>query len=211
MTWVKLAKESVQHLEEEVADLLGKRRKFEEEMDIERASIKRQKRELSLEAASVQADRESVQAEREALRSETQQMTHAGIDGTDIIGINMGGERVISVKRSLLTQFESSMLGRMFSGRHEMGLDRDSNGNVFFDYAPEIMSTLIDYLRIYRDAGDQHGFVVPEFTNNQRQQWKAMLKFLMLDEIIEASLRERQEVQHTESEEVAPDHENRHL
>lgn len=66
---------------------------------------------------------------------------------SDIIAINMGGEKVVQVKRSLLTQYEGTFLSGMFSGRWEDSIARDTNGNVFFDDPPEIIMPLIQWLR----------------------------------------------------------------
>ena len=58
----------------------------------------------------------------------------------------------MKVMRSLLLQFEDSMLARMFSGRYEGQLDKDNESNAFFDYSANIMVPLIEHLRLLRDS-----------------------------------------------------------
>ena len=71
----------------------------------------------------------------------------------DIITINMGGEKTdVQVKRSLLTQFDKTMLGVMFSGRWDKQISRDSKGAVFFDHPPDVMMPIIEWLRACRDS-----------------------------------------------------------
>lgn len=49
----------------------------------------------------------------------------------DMIGLNIGGERMVTVARKTLTLVEDSMLSAMFSGRHV--LKTDSAGKVWID------------------------------------------------------------------------------
>ena len=69
----------------------------------------------------------------------------------DLVGLNFGGERAVMVKRSLLLQFEGSVLADMFSGQPSGRLDRDGSGNFFFDYFADIMVPLVEFPRLYRD------------------------------------------------------------
>merc|ERR1711933_232047 len=72
------------------------------------------------------------------------------IDANDIVGLNMGGEKTVQVKRSLLTQFDGSFLASMFSGRWEDQITRDKDGNTFFDEPPEVMMPLVESPRVPR-------------------------------------------------------------
>jgi hypothetical protein len=62
-----------------------------------------------------------------------------------MVDLNIGGERMLTVARSTLTQEEVSMLGAMFSGRHM--LTRDTVGRVYIDRDPKPFSYVLDYLR----------------------------------------------------------------
>jgi len=113
---------------------------------------------------------------REELEDEKVTMMKLGTCGNDLVGLNFGGERVVTVKRSLLLQFPGSMLAAMFSGRHEERLERDKDGNVFFDYSPTIMVPLIDYLRLHRDSAENQPRVPVGF----ERPWNSMTDFFGL-------------------------------
>lgn len=117
---------------------------------------------------------------RANFESEQQRMVAEHVTPADVIGINMGGERVVQVKRSLLTQFEGSFLASQFSGRWEGMVSRDKDGNVFFDDPPEVLMPLIKWLREYRDAPPEHGPVAPCIEPAHRDQWEWMLDRLGL-------------------------------
>eukprot|EP00956_Cyclotella_meneghiniana_P034072 scaffold101346_cov68-Cyclotella_meneghiniana.AAC.3 len=68
--------------------------------------------------------------------------------GNDVIQLNVGGQKNIAVLRSLLTQFEDSMLAAKFSGRWDDSMEKDRDGNVFLDQDPESFMILISYLRL---------------------------------------------------------------
>jgi len=119
------------------------------------------------------------------LLEEKSTMMKPGSGPNDIVGLNFGGELVVKVKRSLLCQFEDSMLAGMFSGRHDDRLDRDEQGNVFLDYSPRVMSPLIDFLRLYRDVAPTGGSVMPPVVPAaDHLAWCAMLEFFGLKEVL---------------------------
>ncbi len=66
----------------------------------------------------------------------------------DVIQLNVGGRTNIAVLRSLLTQFEGSMLAAKFSGRWDDSMEKDRDGNIFVDQDPDNFMILIDYLRM---------------------------------------------------------------
>lgn len=66
----------------------------------------------------------------------------------DVIQLNVGGRTHIAVLRSLLTQFEGSMLAAKFSGRWDDSMEKDRDGNIFLDQDPDNFMILIDYLRM---------------------------------------------------------------
>ena len=61
-----------------------------------------------------------------------------------VVRLDIGGEKQIAVKRSLLTKVTGSALEAMFSGRHELPM---VDNRVFVDRDPEAFSLLITYLR----------------------------------------------------------------
>merc|ERR1719414_7414 len=107
-------------------------------------------------------------------------MLKLGVGNSDLIGLNFGGEQVVKVKRSLLLQFEGSMLASMFSGRYDDQLDRDEQGNAFFDYSAGLMVPLVEYLRLSRDTPRGEEVPLPHIEDERRGAWMAMLSFLGL-------------------------------
>ena len=63
----------------------------------------------------------------------------------DLIEINAGG-KIISAKRSTLTQLTGTKLEELFSGRWDKMLQRDSNGRIFLDVNPVCFQAVVDYL-----------------------------------------------------------------
>lgn len=64
---------------------------------------------------------------------------------SELITLDISGERRMTVCKSLLTKFADSPLAVMFSGRHK--LYRTSDGAVFIDRDAEVFSLVITYLR----------------------------------------------------------------
>lgn len=138
---------------------------FEQEVQDIRSNLERERRNL-------QADAERA---REDFEEERRRMVSDHILPSDIIGLNMGGEKTVQVKRSLLTQFESSFLASMFSGRWEDQISRDKNGNVFFDEPPEVLMPLIEWLRECRDATPDHPAETPVVDVKYQKAWNRMM------------------------------------
>merc|ERR1719188_2931285 len=107
-------------------------------------------------------------------------MVKEGVGNNDLLCLNFGGERTIQVKRSLLLQFEDSMLAAMFSGRYEEQLERDQEGNIFLDYSPGVMMPLIEFLRRRRDACESNRTPLPEVPQSERSAWNVMVDFFGL-------------------------------
>lgn len=96
----------------------------------------------------------------------------------DIIGINVGGEKTIQVKRSLLTQecIRGSWLEVRFSSGHweQDGLDAD--GHYFIDNSPEVVMPFIQWLRECRDALPGVPAMPPYVCATHRSAW---VKFML--------------------------------
>lgn len=79
------------------------------------------------------------------------------------------------------------MLAAMFSGRHYVTLDRDKDGNAFFDYPASIMMPLIDYLRLHRDESPQTRQKLSGVSHipiQHRDSFHAMLKFYGFSQLL---------------------------
>jgi len=63
----------------------------------------------------------------------------------DVVEINAGG-KVVTAKRSTLTQLKGTRLKALFSGRWDKKLQRDSNGRIFLDVNSVCFQAIVDYL-----------------------------------------------------------------
>jgi len=170
---------------------------FEQSLSEKRSAIKLAMEELkaewdllNTERLRIQEGRDTLKAEREQLEKEKREfatekgklLSH-GCGTGDLIGLNFGGEAVVTVKRSLLQQVDGSMLERIFSGRYEDLLDRDSDGNVFWDYPPGIMLPLINMLRLRRDMCGKGFLPLPDVPVDLRMSWNLMVQFFGLESL----------------------------
>lgn len=117
---------------------------------------------------------------RTAFEVEQRRMTSDFVKPEDIIPINMGGEKTIKVKRSLLTQVEGSYLASMFSGRWEEQITRDSEGNIFVDESPEVFMSLIEWLRARRYATEEDPATpatMPQIDKKYEKAWVQMMEY----------------------------------
>ncbi|KAL7551469.1 hypothetical protein ACHAWF_016770 [Thalassiosira exigua] len=65
------------------------------------------------------------------------------LDDDVIVEINAGG-KIVSAKRSTLTQLKGTRFDALFSGRWEKKLQRDSNGRIFLDVNPTCFQAIVD-------------------------------------------------------------------
>ncbi|GKY91981.1 hypothetical protein MPSEU_000169700 [Mayamaea pseudoterrestris] len=67
--------------------------------------------------------------------------------GSDVLTLNIGGEKLIQTLRSTLTYTKGSKLAETFSGRWDDSLPKNEQGSFFIDYKPELFVPLLDFLR----------------------------------------------------------------
>ena len=67
------------------------------------------------------------------------------ISGEDLVEINAGG-KVVTARRSTLTQMKGTRLEALFSGRWDKKLQRDNSGRIFLDVNPVCFQAIVDYL-----------------------------------------------------------------
>jgi len=140
-----------------------------------------QAREAAAEAALRAAEemRAALEAEREALSHEKQRMA-AGKHMDDILTLNIGGEKTVSVQRKTLCLVEDSMLASSFSGRWDESLVRDADGAIFVDFRPELFMPLLDYLRARRIQDPETPVLMPTVQGSE-EAFQTMLKYYGLE------------------------------
>ena len=75
----------------------------------------------------------------------------AKVKGTDKVKLNVGGTRVVA-RRETLTQFPTTRLASLFSGRWENRLLRDKKKRIFLDVNPTCFKKIVDFLNLYKIA-----------------------------------------------------------
>eukprot|EP01066_Platyproteum_vivax_P012024 Platyproteum_vivax@DN5452_c0_g1_i1.p1 len=102
---------------------------------------------------------EEIEKKQQALAAEKEKMTNMKAKQSDILLLNLGGEKTVEVSRSTMCAVEGSFLEAMFSGRWDEQLARDQRGAVFINYSPVVFLPIIDWLRAKQDAHAAH--IVP--------------------------------------------------
>ena len=69
------------------------------------------------------------------------------LGSSDVLTLDVGGEKIVKTLRSTLTVAAGSKLAEVFSGRWDDSLPKNEKGNFFIDYKPDIFLPLLDYLR----------------------------------------------------------------
>ena len=89
-----------------------------------------------------------------------------GSPGSDVLILDVGGEKTIKICRSTLTCVAGSKLAEMFSGRWDDSLPKNEMGHFFIDQKPELFLPLRDYLRdlCVMVPGDSNGEQAPPTT-----------------------------------------------
>lgn len=96
----------------------------------------------------------------------------------DVLRINIGGQKLVAVSLELLTVAGENKLSVMVSGRWAPPTDAD--GNYFVDYAPEVFTPLVDWLRHFRDSSREQ--VIPAVVEKQhRTAWIRMMLALSFE------------------------------
>jgi N-acetylneuraminic acid mutarotase len=96
------------------------------------------------ERGRLEADIARLAASRDRLEREVDAMAALRKDWGALVKLNVGG-RTFTTSKTTLTRYEESLLGRMFSGRHELATDEE--GRAFIDRNGELFEHVLDFLR----------------------------------------------------------------
>ena len=95
----------------------------------------------------VAKDRLQLEEERKKFDEEKKAKVNSkSISHGQVVDLNVGGTRY-STSRSTLTKYPESMLGVMFSGRHDLETMKCSDGSSFIDRDGARFKYILDYLR----------------------------------------------------------------
>jgi N-acetylneuraminic acid mutarotase len=96
------------------------------------------------ERGRIEADIVRLTANRDRLEREVDELAAVRKDWGALVKLNVGG-RTFTTSKTTLTRYEDSLLGRMFSGRHELAADEE--GRAFIDRNGELFEHVLDFLR----------------------------------------------------------------
>lgn len=187
MAALGIAWQQLDHAAEEASRRL---RAARAEVEAQRARLHEERRHLEEEQRRLDDDRAAISTQMDEVQRHRRRpsgFARDRVSGNDLIGLNFGGERVVTVKRSLLLQFEDTMLARMFSGLYEHQLDYDKDGNTFFDYSPSVIGPLVDFLRTHRDAPPDEPVPPPKLPAEKERAWARMVKFFGMESVFEVT------------------------
>eukprot|EP00927_Polykrikos_kofoidii_P060644 TRINITY_DN55581_c0_g1_i1.p1 TRINITY_DN55581_c0_g1~~TRINITY_DN55581_c0_g1_i1.p1 ORF type:complete len:417 (-),score=58.62 TRINITY_DN55581_c0_g1_i1:43-1188(-) len=157
----------VQRREREIKEVKAA---FEQEKDAIQLSLAAQKAELD-------NAREIVDAENKSLCLEKERMALPSAVPSDILTLNIGGEKIVQRRRSTLCAVEGSFLSSRFSGRWEHDLDRDESGRYFINYPPELFMPVLNYLSVKETEGTSSRAPLPQGPEGSRPHFEAMMRF----------------------------------
>ena len=126
-------------------------------------------------------EKAKMKAEIDAYNVEKEKMKGVEVNDDDIIHLNVGGHKM-STKRSTLCQIKGSLLASMFSGRWEDSLEveRDKDGNIFFDFDPELFTIILSYLRAKKVESVENPASSPNVPRNQVGNFNNLIDYLGL-------------------------------
>ena len=127
---------------------------------------------LKTTQAEMEAVTQQIAEAKQKWADEQKQIQARTLDQSEIVSLNVGGQKGIQVSRALLTQEPETVLEAMFSGRHPL---KEIDGEVFLDRDPKIFGELLPYLR--------NGRQTPAFdSKSMADQFQVELKYWGLDQ-----------------------------
>ena len=148
-----------------------------------RSAWKRESEKLSRKSRALEDDRRVLEAERTAFAAEI-----AGVEGvvtrpTDRVLLNVGGKH-FETTRQTLTAAPDSLLGSMFSGRHEGRLRPDGEGRVFLDRSGPVFECILDFLRGYALGNENPAFAIHALPEAQLAVMREELDYYGLEDAV---------------------------
>ena len=135
----------------------------------------------------IEGERTKMKAEVDAYNVEKERMKAVLVSDSDIIHLNVGGQK-ITTKRSTLCQVEGSLLASMFSGRWEDGLERDKDGCIFFDFNPQYFVLILDCLRAKKIETPENPAPLPQVPSEQLKNFNNLVGYLGLEKELTSQL-----------------------
>jgi len=100
---------------------------------------------------------------------------------TDVITINAGG-KIIEALRETLCLVEGSTFAHMFTERWQHSNARDEQGRIFLDYDPEMIESIVNFLRLKKIQGPQRKIKPPTIAKEKEGDFYCLLEYFGLEE-----------------------------
>uniref|UniRef100_A0A7S0FEM4 Potassium channel tetramerisation-type BTB domain-containing protein n=1 Tax=Pyrodinium bahamense TaxID=73915 RepID=A0A7S0FEM4_9DINO len=154
--------------------------KQQAELDSMKAKLKAQQADLEAQEHAAKRAEEEARAALEELEEEKRRMA-ADSSAGDVLKLNIGGEKTVSVQRGTLCAVEGSMLASCFSGRWDSSLPRDQEGAYHLDFDPDIVMPLLTFLRAKRiEDPSKPAVMVPP--KDRCEEFARMLRYYGMQE-----------------------------
>ncbi|CAF0912581.1 unnamed protein product [Didymodactylos carnosus] len=134
------------NLSESIVLLQNQMNSVRDQFQIVVEQFEAEKLQFDADKSSFLKDKKCFDRERSKYENELQQMKKFQVSDNDIIYLNVGGEKMCTL-RSTLIQIPSTVLSMIFSGRWEEKILKDKDGYVFLDYDPQLFKLLLNQLR----------------------------------------------------------------
>jgi len=159
---------------------MEKVKKFKSEVEAQHSALNQAQVDLDSAKAELAAEREEFEKEKRRMSD--------GKSYRDVLVLNLGGEKTVSVQRGTLCAVPNSMLASSFSGRWDDSLARTDGGAFLIDFDPDLFLPLLCNLRMKRIADHDNPVEEPEVNKKRLPEFKRMLSHYGLLESIMPSL-----------------------
>lgn len=143
-------------------------------IEAQEAALSSGQEELEKQVAELAADRETFEMEKLAFTN--------GRHMSDVLTLNLGGEKTVAVQRATLCGLGDSMLASSFSGRWDDYLTTDKDGSFFIDFDPALFMPLLSYLRARRIEDPASPATLP-IVCGREGEFESMLKYYGLADL----------------------------
>ena len=121
------------------------------------------------------------ETQRDRFEQEKKLVADVNAASSDVLTLDISGEKTIKVSRALLTQVKGSSLDAMFSGRHTLTVLE--GGAIFVDRDADVFQLVVSFLR----NGCRIPVIADEFL---RERFKLELEYWNLDQPVDNKIGE---------------------
>eukprot|EP00588_Corethron_pennatum_P013930 CAMPEP_0194277166 /NCGR_PEP_ID=MMETSP0169-20130528/9556_1 /TAXON_ID=218684 /ORGANISM="Corethron pennatum, Strain L29A3" /LENGTH=487 /DNA_ID=CAMNT_0039021061 /DNA_START=40 /DNA_END=1503 /DNA_ORIENTATION=+ len=141
-------------------------------------------RQLNFETAK---GRRALEKDRATLEAEIARVEGMVVRPEDWVRLNIGGQPFETTRRTLTAAMDvapASYLGAMFSGRHEVRMQRDTEGRVYIDRDGFMFTYILNFLRRYSSGNENAAFEILALPETQRKVMREELEYYGLERAV---------------------------